>query len=77
MYTSLPSQDGRALFVKFYYSSLSQYVKILVPMQSGRLIVVIYQLSGIAGNQKPTTGNQKLKVIIAAGLTSSHLEQRS
>ena len=60
---------GKLLF------SLSQYVKIFAAKP--RLIVASCQLPGFTDNQKPTTDNQKLKVIIAAGLTSSHLEQRS
>ena len=34
-------------------------------------------VDGNTNNQKPTTVNKNLKVVIAAGLTSSHPEQRS
>ena len=57
----------------FLYISLSQYVKIFARRERLKLSFVVRETE----NQQPTTDNQNLKVVIAAGLTSSHPEQSS
>ena len=72
MCISPPSGGGE--LSKYTLEFLSQYVNIL--LQSS----VWSSKCGVAGfNPKPTTRNpnKPFKVIIAAGLTSSHPEQRS
>ena len=63
---------GRGQLSKMYslYPSTSRYLLIASGYWLGLRL-------RIPDNHQPTTDNQKPKVVIAAGLTSSHPEQRS